>query len=548
MINEYLISFKLNEMEKEYTDVLIIGSGIAGLYTALNINDNVNVTILTKEVIEECNTYKAQGGVAAAVAKGDKPEYHFEDTLKSGVGICDNEAVRVLTDEAPENIYNLMKKAEFSFERDKNGDLALGLEGAHSYRRIVRYKDFTGKYIEENLKKAVLKKSNITVKESITAIDLIHRRDGEQNNVYGALIIENENMKAIIAKKVILASGGVGMMYRNSTNSYIATADGMAMALRAGATMKDMEFVQFHPTGFRTKMGTCFLISEAVRGDGGILRNNKGEAFMEKYHPLKELATRDIVARAILSEMQKANSENVYLDITAMPKEELQDRFEQIYGTLIEDGIDMSKDFIPVSPVQHYFMGGVQVDTYGRTSVNNLYALGECSCTGIHGANRLASNSLLEGLVFGRRAAGDINNLNVKEVDFWDENVLNISYDTTKKPFDESLGELTTKLKSVCENYIGPLRDEDGLKKAISYLESKIKDMGQWEPVERNEIELINMYQIAYIIATAAELRKESRGGHYRNDYSDRNDNEFKCNITFKLVGGELISDKLFNN
>jgi L-aspartate oxidase len=535
---EYLIPFDLSKMSKEYTDVLIIGSGIAGLYTAMNIRKDLNVIVLSKEELKECNTFKAQGGIAVAMDKGDDPSYHYEDTIKSGAGLCDTLSVDVLTKEGPKNIINLIRKANVDFDKREDGSISFTREGAHDRSRVIHYKDYTGKYVEEKLIEAVKAKKNIELKESVVTIDLIKKDE----KVYGVLIYSNCTVSAIIANEVILATGGIGMIYRNSTNSYISTSDGIAMAYRSGAILKDMEFVQFHPTGFKLPDDTFFLISEAVRGEGAVLRNKQGEAFMSRYHELKDLATRDVVARAIFNEMQVNNTKNVDLDITFKDRDYLENRFEQIFATLLRNEIDMSKDMIPVVPVQHYFMGGIATDINGKTNIENLYAVGECSCTGIHGANRLASNSLLEALVFGSRIAKDINSKDIESLEYLDENIV---YKKTGKKIQIDIADLSRKLQNICETKVGLLRNKEGLEDALNKLELIINEIIDCKPKERNEVEILNMYQTAYLITKSALLREESRGAHYRQDYPQRNDNDFRKHITHKFENGEMTNAKL---
>ena len=551
MLTEYLTSFDLENIEKVYTDVLVIGSGIAGSYTAINIDDEVKVTLIAKDKLKENNTYKAQGGIAAAMDDGDKVEYHYEDTLKSGAGICSKEAVKVLTEEGPENIFRLIDKANVKFDKVEGNKFSFTREGAHSKNRIVHFKDYTGKYVEDRLIDAVMAKSNIEVCEHTIVIDLI-RCNGK---IYGAIVSKckesssnnysSDEIYAIIAKKTVLASGGIGMMYKVSTNSTIATGDGIAAAFRAGAVLKDMEFVQFHPTGFIKKDGSVFLISESLRGEGAILKNSNNEAFMEKYHPLKDLATRDIVSRSILSEMKKFNQQNMFLDITFENREYLKDRFESIFSTLLEDGIDMSKDMIPVKPVHHYFMGGIKTDVNGRTSLENLYAVGECACSGIHGANRLASNSLLEALVFGYRIANEINKVHLENKECFIPKIKYHNSIKDDKTSDINFDSLKQELKELMELKVGALREKEGLLETITFIENGLKKLETCKLSKHEEYEVVNMYQVAYLIAKASFMREESRGGHYRKDFSYADDENWMSNIIHFQEKGEISNVKL---
>ena len=402
------------------TDVLVIGSGIAGLFAALRISEFAEVVLITKKEKNESNTNYAQGGIASVIDPNDTFEKHIEDTLIAGAGLCYRNTVEIIVKEGPQRIYDLMNLGtEFT---KKNGKLDLAKEGGHSMPRIVHAKDLTGREVERALVQQVIENKNIRLIENTIAIDLITEHNMQQlknsplnnRNCWGAYALNcdtNEVLK-ISSKATVLATGGLGQVYLHTTNPKIASGDGYAMAYRAGAKIGNMEFVQFHPTSFyspkRNNNSPAFLISEAVRGFGGILRTRDGEAFMPKYDSRKDLAPRDIVARAIDNELKKRGDEFVYLDITHRSKDEIVDHFPNIYQHCFENGIDISKEFIPVVPAAHYSCGGVVVDEFSRASLKGLYACGEVSMTGVHGANRLASNSLLEAVVFAHRAANNI--------------------------------------------------------------------------------------------------------------------------------------------
>ncbi len=381
-----------------YADVLIAGSGVAGLYSALNLRKDLKIVLISKGKLNECNTTLAQGGISVAKNKYDINAF-VEDTLKAGSyenNLC---AVKTLAKESRENINKLQN---MGFNLDKYEDqLNYTREGAHSINRIVHFKDCTGKKLEETLIKDTLKRSNITIVEDCNLIDLIQNN----NTCFGGICLKNKEQINIYSKVTILATGGIGGLFKNSTNEPIITGDGIAIAIKNNIEIKNLDYIQFHPTAFfkDTAKERKFLISESVRGEGGKLLNSKGERFVN------ELLSRDIVTKHIVEEERKTNSKNVYLDITFKPETFLKKRFPTIYENCLKNGINICKDTIPVSPAQHYFMGGIQVDLFGRTSMNCLYAFGEVSCTGVHGKNRLASNSLLEGLVFPKRGAEKIN-------------------------------------------------------------------------------------------------------------------------------------------
>ena len=392
-----------------YTDVLIVGTGVSGLYAALNLDHNIKITIITKSKIKISNSYLAQGGIATAKNDMDIPLF-AQDTLKAGRYKSDVAAVNVLVNESIENINNII---DLGVELDYiNGELSYTKEAAHSINRIVHSKDETGKAVIEALSTEVLKRKNITIYEDTYMVNLI-----SQNNVaLGVTSLKGDKQLNIYSKIVILATGGIGGIFKNSTNRRLLTADGIYVAIKNNIKLKNLEYIQFHPTAFyeNTMDKRRFLISESLRGEGGKLLNSLGERFVD------EMLPRDVVTDAILEEMKKTDMPNVYLDITFLPKDYIRNRFPGIYGECLKAGIDITKDLIPVSPAQHYFMGGIDVNLDSKTSMDHLYAVGELTCTGVHGANRLASNSLLEGLVFSRRAAkaitNEISNIKITEI------------------------------------------------------------------------------------------------------------------------------------
>ncbi|MDU5493627.1 MAG: L-aspartate oxidase [Clostridium perfringens] len=383
---------------KRVADVLIVGSGVAGLYASLNLREDLEIIMVSKKSVNLCNSSLAQGGIAVARGKEDFQSF-IEDTLKAGRYENNVDSVRVLVEESMDNINKLMDLGA-NFEKDENGVL-FTKEGAHKINRIVYHKDITGKHVEDILLENVKRRKNIKIIEDCEMVDIYHR----DNRCIGALFNKEGETLSIYAKVVILATGGIGGLFKKSTNERIITGDSIGVAIRNNIEIKDLSYIQIHPTAFFSKKSEekRFLISESVRGEGGKLLNCNGERFVD------ELLPRDIVAKKIYEEMKKTNSNNVFLDVSFMEKSFLQNRFPNIYNKCLDEGIDISKEPIPVAPAQHYFMGGIKVDLNGKTSMENLYAFGETSCTGVHGANRLASNSLLEALVFSRRGALEIN-------------------------------------------------------------------------------------------------------------------------------------------
>lgn len=383
---------------KRVADVLIVGSGVAGLYASLNLRDDLEIIMVSKKSVNLCNSSLAQGGIAVARGKEDFQSF-IEDTLKAGKYENNIDSVKVLVEESMDNINKLIELGA-NFEKDENGVL-FTKEGAHEINRIVYHKDITGKHVEDILLENVKRRKNIKIIEDCEMVDIYHRG----NRCIGALFNKDGQDLSIYAKVVILATGGIGGLFKKSTNERIITGDSIGVAIRNNIEIKDLSYIQIHPTAFFSKKSEekRFLISESVRGEGGKLLNCNGERFVD------ELLPRDIVAKKIYEEMKKTNSNNVFLDVSFMEKSFLQNRFPNIYNKCLEEGIDISKEPIPVAPAQHYFMGGIKVDLNGKTSMENLYAFGETSCTGVHGANRLASNSLLEALVFSRRGALEIN-------------------------------------------------------------------------------------------------------------------------------------------
>lgn len=527
--------------EELLTDVLVIGSGIGGLYFALNMAEKANVTIITKKESSTSNTNWAQGGIAATIDKNDSAELHVADTLDAGAGLCNKEMVELMVKEGPAHIHRLIELG-VNFTTSNDDELDLGQEGGHSRKRIVHAKDLTGQEVEHALLSRVNSHPNITLLEHHFAIELLteHHLHIKTNDItcYGAYALDTRNrqLKKILAKVTMVASGGIGHVYLHTTNPDIATGDGVAMAYRAGAVIANMEFVQFHPTSLYHPKAKSFLISEAVRGFGGILRRKDGEAFMKKYDPRENLAPRDIVARAIDSEMKKTGDECVFLDVTHLDADEVRNHFPNIYETCLEYGIDMTQEMIPVVPAAHYSCGGIKTDDKGRTSIERLYACGESSCTGVHGANRLASNSLLEALVFAWRSYRHISGIigsieNNQPFPDWDDT-------GTVNPEEWILVSHNKKeAQQVMSDYVGIVRSDLRLQRAlrrIEFLKDETEAYYKRTKITTQVLELRNIIKIAGLVIQSAIKRRESRGLHYTTDYPKKDDRHFLSDTTLR--------------
>jgi L-aspartate oxidase len=518
-------------MKKITTDFLVIGSGVAGLRSAIELSDYGSVLVVTKDIPTESSTEYAQGGVAVALSDEDEVGIHFEDTIKAGDGLCKESAVHVLVEEGPERISELI---EWGAEFDRAGaKLAFTMEAAHSRRRILHSQgDSTGKELERVLISKARSRKNIERLSFSTAVDLAI----EHGACKGGYVISTSGSFFIEAKSTMLATGGAGQIFLRTTNPAVATGDGMAIAYRAGAILEDMEFVQFHPTALCISSAPQFLLSEAMRGEGALLKNKAGEQFMKRYHPDAELASRDVVSRAIISEMAATGTDHVYLDLRHMDSGFIKSRFPRIYSTCIQYSLDITVDMIPVSPAAHYIMGGVRTDRNGCTSVRGLYAAGEVACTGVHGANRLASNSLLEGLVYGYRAgraaarqtspAGRKPRTAEAEKDLTAICFPKKSNNTL--PDSDSIRE---SLRSIMWKHVGIIRSETSLEEALKRL-SEWKFILDMDFASRKDIELKNMLTVAIIITEAALSRKESVGAHYRSDYPSKGKGRLKHSIS----------------
>ncbi len=523
------------------TDFLVIGSGIAGLTYALKMAQHYpdrQVLVVTKAAADETNTKYAQGGIAVVNdPEQDSFEKHIEDTLIAGDGLCHKEVVEIVVKEGPDRVQELIDWGA-RFDREEDGDYKLGKEGGHSEHRILHHKDVTGWEMERALLEAVNRQPNIKITKHCFVIDLLTQHhlgylvtkstpDIECYGVY-VLNLETNKIEKILARVTLLATGGSGQVYRTTTNPAIATGDGVSMAYRAKARIENMEFIQFHPTALFEPgvKGQSFLITEAVRGDGGILRNKKGEAFMEKYDERKDLAPRDIVARAIDNEMKKGGTEHVYLDCRHIGKEKFVEHFPNIYEKCLSIGIDITKDMIPVSPAAHYMCGGIKTDEWGRSSIRNLYACGECASTGLHGANRLASNSLLEAMVFAHRCYLDASR-KVDSIPFRDD-IPDWNARGTSEPREMILITQSLKeLQQVMSDYVGIVRNDVRLQRAsrrLDLLWEENEDLYRSSAVSPQLLELRNLISIGYLIVKGAGFRKESRGLHYNTDYPSKSE------------------------
>jgi L-aspartate oxidase len=496
-------------------DYVIIGSGIAGLNTALLAREHGSVLILTKGKIDDCNTRYAQGGIAAAIGPGDSPRLHMRDTLDAGAGLCDPAAVEVLTREGPQRVANLIQWG-VPFDTSE-GHISLGREGAHSMPRILHAGgDATGQHIELTLADLVAD-SDIRVLEYTLATRLMVE-DGVIKGVE-TLNAGTGERETFHGRCVVIASGGAGQLYRYTTNPEVATGDGVALAFLAGAMVMDMEFYQFHPTAFWMEGAPTFLLSEAMRGEGAVLRDQNGRPFMPDYHPLADLAPRDVVSRAIAAEMEKSSGGTVYLDISHLPPSRVQSRFPTIYKFCIGHGIDITREPVPVAPAAHYMMGGVRIDTWGRTNVKGLYACGEAACSAVHGANRLASNSLLDTLVFAQRlVASSLGN--APEFLPPQENGYMIATLRPRQLVCASIPALSrAALRDLMWRNVGINRHGARLLLAARILHAWERTMDQ--PTDREGYELRNMVLLGRLMVEGALLRQESRGSHFREDFPE---------------------------
>ena len=525
----YLLGFDTDECAQHTCDVLVVGSGIAGLVAALDASKTRTVSLVTKARLTEANTWYAQGGIAGAVGEADSVDLHLADTLVVGAGLCDEEVVRAVVGEAPQALAEL-QAAGMHFDMAEGGEVALAREGGHSLPRVLHSGDATGAAVQEALTRALRASEHVEVFEQRFLVDLL--TNGER--CVGALVIDAETGEREVfwAGAIVLATGGAGQAFRVTTNPLIATGDGLAAAWRAGAEVADLEFVQFHPTALDHEAAPRFLITEALRGEGAFLLDCNEERFMLGVHPLAELAPRDVVSREIERVMLLCGRKSVWLDARHLGEEYLKARFPTIWEACADAGYDLSRDLLPVAPAAHYIVGGVRVDIDGRTSVPGLYASGEVTASGLHGANRLASNSLLEGLVFSRRI--------VRALDVDDE-VVDIPERVVATPDRAATGvaslcdpeEAPAMLRDTMQGFVGMSRTDAGLREAARVLGelSCVIDATSARP---HDLELANLTTVATLITHAAWLRTESRGCHSRIDFPDRDDAHWRVRTVFR--------------
>jgi L-aspartate oxidase len=508
-------------------DYIVVGSGIAGLYTALLAREQGSVLILTKGSLDDCNTKHAQGGIAAAIESNDSSELHFDDTVAAGAGLSDPEAVRILVDEAPARIASLI---ELGVPFDTvDGHVALTTEAAHSVPRILHAGgDATGEHIELTLSRKV-RNSGIQILEDCLVTDVLV----DNRSVQGvrALDCRTGSMEEYGCRFLILASGGAGRLFKYNTNSDIATGDGIALAFRAGAEIADIEFFQFHPTALRLPGVPPFLISEAVRGEGGILRNVEGYRFMPDYAPETELASRDVVARSIVYEMRKTHSERAFIDVTHLPPHQVTTRFPQIYRFCMEHGLDITKGLIPVAPAAHYMIGGVKTNMWGETGIKGLFAAGEVACTGVHGANRLASNSMVEVVVYAKRIIERTRECMAVYSPGSPEGDGDY-YMLPQRPSPKKVPALSlSALQALMWENVGIVRSRESLEDAAAILATWEGNLGS--PTDRLSYELCSLVVTGRLVAEAALVREESRGAHFRSDFPESSD-QWLRHLVFK--------------
>lgn len=515
-------------------DYLVIGSGLAGLTFALNVASNRRVALLTKKTRADANSSWAQGGIAGVLADNDSFALHVQDTLVAGAGLCHEDAVEILVREGPERIRELMDMgAQFNMETDDEGQevLSLGREGGHSRNRIVHTADYTGWECERTLLEAVKSCPEIEVLEHFFVTDLA-LEDGPNGPVcVGAHVLNGETgeQTTFRARATLLATGGCGHVYQHTTNPLVATGDGVAMAWRAGAVVSNMEFIQFHPTTLYHPDARAFLITEALRGDGGILQHGDGEQFMEHYHPLRELAPRDIVARAIVTELKRRSVPCVYLNVTHLDPEHLRSHFPTVYEKCLSVGIDITRDPIPIVPAQHYQCGGVVTDLNGATNISSLYAAGEVACTGVHGANRLASNSLLEAMVYGYRAALHALQSSNEKAPAWQANTVDLTGNDSPESAPvtpEMLTQIRERIQKTMQQDVGIMRTTVELTTARQNVQACLSALGSTPQPTPEAWEVLNIAQVGALIIESALRRHESRGLHFTRDYPESLDSE----------------------
>ncbi len=524
-----LISRSGADLRYSSYDVLVIGGGIAGLTAAVGAANRWHVGLITKGDLDETATFLAQGGIAAALGDYDSPELHLKDTLEAGVGLCDHDAVRVLVEEGPARVQEL-EKLGAKFDR-RDGKLILASEGAHSVPRVVRAGgDATGSVVASALAEAITSGSRVELHENEFVVDLLV----DAGRCVGALSLDGEGeLTVTLARAVVLACGGAGQVFSHTTNPLVATGDGQAMAYRAGAVMRDMEFMQFHPTALYGSENPTLLLTEALRGEGAYLRDDAGERFMVGSHPRAELAPRDVVVRHMKRVFDRDNTDHVWLDARHLDCAFLRERFPTVYNGLQARGYDLCTQLIPIAPASHYFIGGALTDTWGRTTIPGLYACGETASTAIHGANRLASNSLLEGLVFGDRTVRELD----RYLSVSDPAVRKVRLDLADEPREGNdpaiVAEQRKAMAQLMTDLCGIVRTKEGLAKAevaLEAIESSLVAPG----LTVGELELVNLLTVARHIVASAALREESRGVHLRSDFPERDDAHWSRHVLIR--------------
>jgi L-aspartate oxidase len=537
MIPRYLVNFDLQDLPGTEFDVIVVGSGVAGLSTALRLARRFRVALLTKAYLAVTATSYAQGGIASALAPGDSPELHFEDTVKAGKGLCEERAVRLLVEEGPRKVRELVEEVGAKFDM-VDGRLALTTEGGHTRPRVAHARgDATGSEIEASLTQRLMYNKRMRVYEKHYAIDLLVK-DGVCLGLL-AMNVEEGRVGYFLAPAVVLAMGGMGQLYLVTTNPEICTGDGVSMAMRAGAEVADLEFMQFHPTALHLPENPRWLISEAMRGEGAFLIDHAGRRIMDEVHPMKDLAPRDVVVNEMVRVMRMEDEDHLFLDATHIPEEVVKERFPTIYRHCLEAGIDITKEPIPVSPAAHYMSGGVITDLRGRTAVKGLYACGEVACTGVHGANRLASNSLLEGLVFGQRIAEDYTRC--REVGVLEPpRKADLSFRAKRSGLAVDTSLLRRHLQQLMNDNMGFRRSRKGLEEVLRFLEKNMEVAGV-EYLSPRGFELQNMIILALSMVKAALRREESRGCHFRVDHPGEAEH-WKKHIIFRLEDGNVVA------
>jgi L-aspartate oxidase len=554
MFPRYLFRADLTRLPHNTFDFLVVGSGIAGLSSALSFSSDQRVLVVSKGELEGSNTYHAQGGIAAVLDERDSTDLHFTDTMRAGAGLSEPAPVRSLVEEGPQRVREMLS-CGVPFDKER-GNIALTKEGAHSRRRIWHANgDATGKAIVTALLARARQQSNITLKSGKMLVDLITLPSGQKGKLklepgrdlvpfprrrrcLGALFLNQDGtLEVVWARGIILATGGAGQLYEYTTNPELATGGGLAIALRAGATLADLEFFQFHPTALYLPPAPRFLISEAVRGEGAILRNIHGERFMPKYHKLAELAPRDVVSRVIMREIKRTASKCVFLDLSALSPELILERFPTIHQRCLRWGLDITQEMIPVAPAAHYLMGGVCTDLSGRTGIRGLYAAGEVACTGVHGANRLASNSLVEGAVFGRRAAlsAQADSPTSRELAQNTQELKLLEGSREFIPEARSFQNTVHRLQRIMSDYVGMERDGEHLALGEAQLADLLAQTRSQASGSQAWVECENMLTGSIAIAKAALMRQESRGGHERLDFPARDDQAWQSHILMTL-------------